>query len=99
MVGYIGAKSLSDEAVASSRKASSLNAFAATKIRASNRGGIPNDYIDQVIGDVNRIVSIYDARMRKNYATSGQAFGDDPLITGDATICKELSETLAGNRG
>jgi len=97
MLDYIGTEKLSAEAVASSQKASALNAFAATKIRASNRGGSPKDYIDQVMADVFRIVSIYDARMRNNYAASGQAFGDDPLITSDAMICKELTETLARN--
>jgi hypothetical protein len=97
MVEYIGTKTLSDDAVANSHKASSLNAAAALRIRASNRGGNPNDYVDQLISDVQRIVEIYDARMRKNYALSGQAFGDDPLIIGDATACKLLTEAIAKN--
>lgn len=96
MVEYIGAANLSSQVVADSQKASTLNAFAAVKIRASKRGGTANDYVDQVMEDVNRIASAYQVRMRRNYAMSGQAFGDDPLITGDARVCKALTETLAG---
>jgi hypothetical protein len=95
-IEYVGTTNLPSQAVADSHKASTLNAFAAVKIRAAKRGGSPNDYVDQVMDDVNRIVGAYQARMRRNYAMSGQAFGDDPLITSDATVCKALTETLAG---
>jgi len=95
-VEYVGTQNLTNEAVANSHKASSLNAFAAAKIRASNRGGTASDYVEQIARDVNNIVSAYHARMQKNYAASGQAFVDDTLITGDAQICKSLTETLAG---
>jgi hypothetical protein len=94
-VEYIGPQNLSKEVVENSHMAISLNAFAAARIRSSTRGGTANDYVDQVVGDVNQIVSAYHARMRRNYAASGQAFGDDALITGDANICKSLTETLA----
>ena len=95
-VEYVGTQNLTNEAVANFHKASSLNALAAAKIRASKRGGTANDYVEQVVGDVNHIVSAYRIRMQKNYAASGQAFVDDALITGDAHVCKSLTETLAG---
>jgi hypothetical protein len=96
MVDYIGTNNLPDDVVTSTHKAASLNAFAATKIRASNRGGSPNDYVNEVMNDVKLIVGIYDARMRENYARSGQAFARDELINGDAAVCHEFTETIAG---
>jgi hypothetical protein len=96
LLDYIGAKNLSTETVANSHQAATLNGFAAAKLRASKRGGSPTDYVDQVMSDVGRIVSVYDARMRNNYAVSGQAFGGDPVITADGATCKALTEGLAG---
>jgi hypothetical protein len=32
--------------------------------------------------------------MEANYASSGQAFGEDDVIQGDLTLCKSITETL-----
>jgi hypothetical protein len=95
MADYIGTKNLTDDVVANSHQASVLNAMAATKIRASRDAGSPNDYVDQVMNDVNRIANIYDSRMRQNYATSGQAFAGDQLFRNDAATCKQLTEAIS----
>jgi hypothetical protein len=56
---YMGAARLSSQHIENIQKSVTMNAFAAVKIRASKRGGNPNDYVDQVTDDVNRIVAVY----------------------------------------
>ena len=34
----------------------------------------------------------YDDRLEENYLTQGAAFSEDPLITGDLTICSQFAE-------
>ena len=44
--------------------------------------------------DVRNIADLYLARMEANYASSGQAFGEDDVIQSDMTLCKSITETL-----
>ena len=69
--------------------------LAALQIRSKKSGGTPNDYVEQVLGERRRIASVYEERMKKNYASSGQAFSDDPLMKGDLMFCKELTEAMS----
>jgi hypothetical protein len=39
---------------------------------------------------INSVAFFVDDRMKANYASSGQAFGGDKLITGDFEICGQL---------
>jgi hypothetical protein len=68
--------------------------LAALNIRSKTRGGKPNDHVDQVLGERRRIAGVYEERMKKNYALSGQAIYDDPLMKGDLMFCKEFTETM-----
>jgi hypothetical protein len=81
------AKQQSDNAVALS--------LAALKIRSKTRGGKPDDYVEQVLGERRRIASVYEERMKINYASSGQAITDDPLMKGDLMFCKEVTEAIS----
>ena len=44
---------------------------------------------DQVKSQVVALAEFYSSRMELNYLQQGQAYAQDPLITGDLTICKE----------
>jgi len=48
-----------------------------------------------VVRDVRNIADLYLARMQKNYAAQGEAFGQDAMIQGDMLICGRLAEVAA----
>ena len=86
---------MSKEAAKSSLQTQTLLIFTATQARAKKTGGAAQDYTEQVIGDMDRISAMYAARMKNNYASSGQAFGKDTLHISDGQFCKWLTETLS----
>ena len=45
-----------------------------------------------VARDMRNIADLYLARMERNYATSGEAFGQDEMIKSDMLICQRLAE-------
>ena len=92
---YIGTNNMSKEAAKSSLQTQTLLIFTATQARAKKTGGAAQDYTEQVIGDMDRISAMYAARMKNNYASSGQAFGKDTLHISDGQFCKWLTETLS----
>ncbi len=44
----------------------------------------------QAMKEADRMADFYADRMEQNYASSGQAMGNDPLIMGDLEACKKL---------
>jgi len=38
------------------------------------------------------IASFYQSRMERNYAATGQGFGEDSLIDGDLDLCRLIIE-------
>lgn len=51
--------------------------------------------IDNTRKEMETIVKIYQGRMDRNYAVSGQAFFDDKLIRHDLSLCKQITESAA----
>lgn len=93
-MNYIGTAAVGPEVSQQNTVAIIALSFAAMKIRSSKRGGEPEGYLDQVVSDRKRIAGVYEARMKQNYATTGQAFFDDPLIKSDLMLCKSLTESI-----
>ncbi len=92
---YIGTAKLGAAAAKQQSDAVVALSLAVLKIRSKTRGGKPDDYVDQVLEDRRRIASVYEERMKRNYASSGQALYDDPLMKGDLMFCKELTEGIS----
>jgi len=57
-------------------------------------GGTIEGSIEITLRDVRNIADLYLAKMEANYATIGQAFGEDAVISSDLTLCKTITETL-----
>ena len=94
MMQYIGTATLPKQAVDASVGASTKLAMAAVRIRAARQASPATQFVDPVMADIDRIANAYVARMKQNYAVSGQAFASDTLIRGDGEICKQVAEGL-----
>lgn len=57
-------------------------------------GGTTELRVELAVRDVRNIADLYLARMEANYASGGQAFGEDDVIQGDLTLCNSIAETL-----
>lgn len=57
-------------------------------------GGTIEHQVELTVRDVRSIPDLYLARMEANYASGGQAFGEDDVIQGDLTFCRSITETL-----
>ena len=55
-------------------------------------GSSVEEFTSIVTRDAANIAGLYLTRMERNYAASGQGFGEDPLINGDLDLCKFLGE-------
>jgi hypothetical protein len=69
--------------------------YFATLIRVGNTGGAFDAVSTNVARDTNNIVKLYLARIKANYAATGQGFGDDFLIRDDLELCTKIAETAA----
>jgi hypothetical protein len=95
MLGYMGSSVGHD--VAENVKATVISlSLTAMKVRHRKRGGKVEDYLDEVVHDRSLVAVTYNKRMHQNYAASGQAFVDDPLISGDLRTCKAIAEDIKG---
>ena len=93
---YIGSNNLNKNTLDLNIKATTTLAMAAARIRAATKAGsYVNSFVDVVLADVDRIAAAYIARMKQNYAVSGQAVVSDVLLKSDALICKTLTEFVA----
>jgi len=45
-----------------------------------------------IVRDALNIASFYQSRMERNYAATGQGFGEDSLIDGDLDLCRLIIE-------
>lgn len=59
-------------------------------------GGSLEDSSIVVARDIRNIADIYLERMENNYASSGQAFNTDPVMSGDISVCR-LFENMMQN--
>lgn len=57
-------------------------------------GGTFDHWLEMTIRDVRNIADLYLARLEKNYAAVGQAFGEDSLIQSDLTLCTEIAKSI-----
>lgn len=94
MMEWIGIDRMGDEAWETMDTAR-LNAIMLSALIAQKtNGGTFQHQADLTARDVRNIADLYLARMEANYATGGQAYGEDDVIKSDLTLCKSLSETL-----
>jgi hypothetical protein len=94
MMEWIGFDRMGDEnwkTMDNSRE--SLIMFSAWIAQDANGGTIEHQ-TEIAVRDVRNIADLYLTRMEANYASSGQAFGEDDVIQGDLTLCKSITETL-----
>ena len=58
--------------------------------------GISIEQVGEITSrDGRNIANIYEVRMNNNFAQSGQAFGEDPVMQDDISYCKSLYEQIA----
>lgn len=62
----------------------------ATEMRSSTLG---DNAKESVYRDIRMISDLYLERYKSNYATTGQAFGNDSMWHSDTAICKLLLES------
>jgi len=55
-------------------------------------GSTIENYMNIVVRDALNIASFYQSRMERNYAATGQGFGEDSLIDGDLDLCRLIIE-------
>ena len=84
-----------EQATAAKDFISKLIALSVVERRKSSKAS-PEIVQDSVHQDVLRISEIYEARFRKNYAETGQAFMQDALVNADLDFCKYLGDELNG---
>jgi len=62
-------------------------------LMASTNGQGPVEQVAPTVArDARNIADLYLERFEKNYAAEGQAFGTDPLVQSDLSLCKEIAE-------
>lgn len=94
MMEWIGIDRMGDETWGQMDTArESLIMFSAW-IAQDTSGGTIERQVELAVRDVRNIADLYLARMEANYASGGQAFGEDDVIQGDLTLCKSITETL-----
>jgi hypothetical protein len=96
IINYTGAKFSKEEQDRFTWTSFTL-AFAAAQVRHTKDGSrVPlKEYTEHVARDVERTADEYVKRMQRNYARSGNAITDDPLMVGDGHTCKGVAEELA----
>jgi hypothetical protein len=94
VVGYAGAR-MGDDVVKASREAATTLFGLAVLMRAQNERGQVDGIREETLKSFNLITDIYIDRMRRNFATRGEAFASDPLISGDMQLCKEIAEAAS----
>ena len=57
-------------------------------------GGTIVHQTEITVRDVRNVADLYLARMEANYASGGQALGEDNVIQNDLIYCKSITETL-----
>jgi hypothetical protein len=94
MMEWIGIDRMGDETWETIDTAR-VNTIMLSALTAQNiNGGTLEHQAELTARDVRNIADLYLARMEANYATGGQAFGEDDVIQSDLTLCKSLTETL-----
>ena len=51
--------------------------------------------IDIAMRDMNSAIDLYHERFSRNVAATGEAFGQDQLVTADFEICRAITEQFA----
>ena len=57
-------------------------------------GGSLEDISIVVARDIRNVTDIYLERMENNYALSGQAFNNDPVISSDIAVCRIFANMM-----
>jgi hypothetical protein len=94
MMEWIGIDRMGDEAWETMDTARLNTIMLSALIAQNTNGGTFEHQAELTARDVRNIADLYLARMEANYATGGQAFGEDDVIQSDLTLCKSLTETL-----
>lgn len=97
MIGYGGAN-FGDEMLASLKSNYTNTSVVAVLVRINHakEKGLPtievNKRSDRANLEISRLTDVYINRLERNFASSGQAWGSDPLISGDLEICKAVAQ-------
>jgi hypothetical protein len=94
MVGYAGVR-MGDDVVKVSREAATTLFALAVLMRAQNDRAQVDGIREETLKSFNLITDIYIDRMRRNFATRGEAFASDPLISGDMQLCKGIADAAS----
>jgi hypothetical protein len=94
MMEWIGIDRMGDETWETIDTARVNTIMLSALIAQNTNGGTLEHQADLTARDVRNIADLYLARMEANYATGGQAFGENDVIQSDLTLCKSLTETL-----
>ncbi|MEO1724151.1 MAG: hypothetical protein AAFR84_17330 [Pseudomonadota bacterium] len=94
MLSYFGESTFDAEHVARVKGfVSSLIAMSVVA-RKTKTGASMGLVQEAVHSDVFAISQLYEARFKENYASTGQAFGSDPLIKADLSLCEGIAREM-----
>ena len=94
MMEWIGIDRMGDEAWATMDTARENLIMFSAWIAQDASGGTIEHQVELAVRDVRNVADLYLARMEANYASGGQAFGEDDVIQGDLILCRSITETL-----
>jgi len=90
---WVGEERLSDNWATSDAIRERFIIYAIFMASADGQGQ-PEAIAEFVVRDVRNIADRYLARFEANYASEGQAFGNDAIVQSDLDFCKTLIEGL-----
>jgi len=94
MMDWVGYNRMGNEAWEAADAARLNMIMLSALIAQKTNGGTFEHQAELTARDVRNIANLYLARMEANYASVGQAFGEDDLIQSDMALCKSFAETL-----
>jgi hypothetical protein len=89
---YLGTDNIDAETVTDFKASLQSLMTKAVLVRMQKTGTDVDAATEAIQRDVFAIAGIYIERYRRNFADGGQAFGNDPLWTSDASLCGLLTE-------
>lgn len=91
---YAGEERMGSELFRQSDEVRSNFIVIAVLVSQNIQGGTVAEWTEQVVYNVRIIANIYWDRFERNYAASGQAFGQDALVASDLEVCRGAAEEL-----
>lgn len=92
MMEWTGETRLGAEAWAAMDSARERFIYVAVALAQEDTGGTLEASAQTTVRDVRNIADLYIERLEANYASTGEAFAQDPMIRSDLQFCQMLAD-------